>query len=229
MRICSLAARNRARRSASRRHQPADPDPGQPVRLRQRRDADRALGQRRRERQRLAERHLAVRLVDQQAAVRWASTSSTISRSASSDMTWPVGLCGVVSDTSLVRGREQRRDPLRVDGPAVLVAQVEVADVRADGPRRLEVRGVVRPNDDEVVAGPEQRRVDDEQRRRRARGHEDVVGPERRRAGRDRRPQRRAGRGGRRTCRTRSSSSTPRSRSGVSATELSARLERIRS
>ena len=72
-------------------------------------------------------------------------------------------------------GPEETGQPVDVERPAVLVAQVEEADAGADRPRRLEVGSVVRPDHHELVARSEKRAVDDEQRGRGARGHEHVV------------------------------------------------------
>ena len=90
-------------------------------------------------------------------------------------MVMPVGLCGRVMLDVLRARRDQRHELVGVDAKALLEGEVEVADVGLDGPRRLDVGGVVRADDDEVVALVEQRRGDDEERLGGARRDEHVV------------------------------------------------------
>ena len=68
----------------------------------------------------------------------------------------PVGLCGQVTLTSRVSAGRTRRQPVDVERPAVLEAQVDDVEVGADRSRRLEVGGVVGAHDHGVVARLEQ-------------------------------------------------------------------------
>ena len=72
-------------------------------------------------------------------------------------------------------GPDQGQQRLHVHAEALLEGQVEEADVRLDGPRRLDVGGVVRTHDDEMVALVQQRRGDDEQGLGGARRDEHIV------------------------------------------------------
>ena len=127
----------------------------------------------------------------------------------------PVGLWGWVTLISRVCHLAPAPPLLHVEPPAIVEAEVDHVDVGADRPRRLEVRGVVRADDDGVVARLEQRGGDAEQGGGRTGGDQHVVGRDRRRR---RPPPPRAAsdrRGGRRSRGARSSRSTssPRSRS----------------
>ena len=90
----------------------------------------------------------------------------------------PSGCAGTVTLTSFVSGRTQRGQPVDVEAPAVLEAQVDDVEVGADRPRRLEVGGVVGAHHHGVVAGLEQRVATREERGGGARGDEHVVGVE---------------------------------------------------
>ena len=83
-------------------------------------------------------------------------------------------------------GRHQRREGVRVGGPALFRLQVEDAKLRPDRPRRLEVRGVVGADHDELVARLQERGGHDEEGPRRPGGHEDVGRGQRGRVGRER-------------------------------------------
>ena len=104
MRICSLAARKRSRSSASRVTSQPIRMPGRPSAF----DSDETLMTRS---DRVAATgcgppNVISRYVSsmRSRAWGWASTRSTMARIEVSGMTWPVGLCGFVSETSLVRG-----------------------------------------------------------------------------------------------------------------------------
>jgi hypothetical protein len=84
-----------------------------------------------------------------------------------------------------VRGVIRVRDPVRVHRPAVLEREVEVRHVRADRPGRLDVGRVVRARHDQVVAGLQERGVDDEQGRDRSGRHDHVIRDRTRGIGRD--------------------------------------------
>ena len=99
----------------------------------------------------------------------------------------PVGLCGHVTEISLVTPRAHaRRDALDVEPPAVVEREIDDVELGADRARRLEVGRVVRAHDHRVIARFEQRRGGREQRGRRARHHQHVVGVQPGTAGRDR-------------------------------------------
>ena len=104
MRICSLAARNRSSSAASRVTSQPIRIPGSPSAfesddtLMTRSDSVAATG--------CGPPNVISRYVSstRSRACGWASTRSTMARIVASGMTWPVGLCGFVSDTSFVRG-----------------------------------------------------------------------------------------------------------------------------
>ena len=58
----------------------------------------------------------------------------------------------------VVPGRMRAASALDVELPAVFEVEIDDVDVGTDGAWRLEVRRVVRPHDDHVIAGFEQRR-----------------------------------------------------------------------
>ena len=111
MRICSLAARKRSSSAASRVTSQPMRIPGRPSAF----DSDDTLITRS---DRVAATgcgppNVISRYVSsmRSRACGWASTRSTIARTVFSGMTWPVGLCGFVSETSFVRG--VRSDAIR--------------------------------------------------------------------------------------------------------------------
>ena len=169
-----LGGEERCHELAVAADQPAAADAGDAVGLGQRADADGAVAQRGGHGQRVAEGHLPVGLVDEQPAAGSLDPADDAAQ---------VGLAhgdagGVVrqGDADVLRAwRDQRHELVGVDAKAVLEGEVEVAHVRLDGPRRLDVGGVVRADDDEVVALVEQRGGDDEERLGGARRDEHVV------------------------------------------------------
>ena len=82
-------------------------------------------------------------------------------------------------------GPQGALEPLEVELPAVLEAQLEPLDLGPERGRRLEVGGVVGARDQGVLAGAEKRGRDHEQRRGGPGGDEHVVGLERRPVGGD--------------------------------------------
>ena len=159
-------------------HQPAHPDARQAVGFRQGGDADRPLRERRHQRQRAVEGHLPVGLVDQQAShgMRFDQLHDPAQGRLGHHRAGRVVRVGQRDQPG--PGRHESGQALRIDRPAVLVAQVQVTHLRTDGPGRLEVRGVVGSDDHDLVAGSEQARVDDEQGGHGAGGHQHVIGPE---------------------------------------------------
>ena len=156
--------------------QPAHPEAGQAVGLRHRRDADHPRREAGGDGERVAVGELAVGLVDEQPGhrVRLDDADEPEQRLGADHR--PGRVVGVGDADQAGVGAEHRLDPLEVERPVVLEADRDRLDIGGEAARGLEVGRVVRLLDEDVVAGFEQRRGDDEERRSGAGGDEDLIG-----------------------------------------------------
>jgi hypothetical protein len=84
-----------------------------------------------------------------------------------------------VDDHGAGLGPHGRRDAIEVECPAVLGPQLDQLDLRALRPRQVVERLVRRPERDDVIAGPDERGHEQEERLARADDGDHVVGLER--------------------------------------------------